>query len=280
MQEVKAKSPSVVVPGGQRANVVTLWDGMSSMHGRVGTPTLLNEMREQPVTMTANRVTINSPIVTTEPRPPKCYICRQDGHTASCCYYSTVDQMRLRPVWCGAQEQARRSEWISSFQRGPYPFNTSAPFLPLRGIGRETQYDAADYTTQQMSQETNDGWEQQQSKEALLLEEGQRLVERREPPTTTKQPRSRSATSGDADEVVEDLRRRRPSEVRPQQVQSWQQQEERGKELQRQGQALLVEARNLKKKADLEKEVQKDEKAAEEARERAEKSRKRLREMK
>ena len=41
----------------------------------------------------------------------------------------------------------------------------------------------------------------------------------------------------------------------------------------------MVQAKGIKKRTDLEKEVQKDEKVAEEARERAEKSRKRLRDL-
>ena len=85
-------------------------------------------------------------------------------------------------------------------------------------------------------------------------------------------------------EVVEDLRyqaeRRSPLEVHHQQPPTWQEIEQRGKDLQRQGQVLMAQAKAIKRRADLEKEIQKDEKVAEEALERAEKSRKRLRELK
>ena len=212
--------------------------------------------------LSAQRVIINSPMVTTAPAASVCYVCRGEGHTASCCFFAAIHQVKLRPVWCGAIEQARREAWIQSGTLGPYPFQMSPPFAAMRTPSAEkptqTNISFAGYCDYPEPVPDDDETVDEQ-------EVSQRREEEQE-------------------EVVEDLRfqaeRRSPLEVRHQQPPTWQEIEERGKALQRQGQALMVQAKGIKKRADLEKEVQKDEKVAEEARERAEKNRKRLREWK
>ena len=96
---------------------------------------------EAPLNMTANRVIINSAIVTTERAVTECYVCRGQGHTASCCHFATIHQSKLRPVWCGAAEQARRERWVSGGTSGQYPFQTSAPYaaVPNQSIEAEAQ---------------------------------------------------------------------------------------------------------------------------------------------
>ena len=99
---------------------------------RRNTTSILEKISLAPhLNLSAQKVTINSPIVTTAPAVSVCYVCRGQGHTSSCCYYATIHQVKLRPVWCGATEQARREMWIKSGTLGPYPFQTSPPFARL-----------------------------------------------------------------------------------------------------------------------------------------------------
>ena len=212
---------------------------------RRNTPSILEAISFAPpfapnMNLSAQRVTITSPIVTTEPAAKVCYVCRMQGHTASCCNFAAINQVTLRPMFCGPEEQARRQRWFTSGTHGPYPFSTSPPFARLR------------FSEVPASAHTADNDEE-----------------------INEEERSASVTEVRQEEVEQ----RRPSEVRHQQQATWQQLENTAKEMQREAQALLVEAKNRKKREDLIKDIQKDEKAASEARDRAEKSKKRLRDM-
>ena len=225
---------------------------------RRNTASILEQMTLAPnLNMSAQRVTINSPIVTTAPAASVCYVCRGQGHTASCCFFAAIHQVKLRPVWCGATEQARREAWIKSGTQGPYPFQMSPPFAPLHTPSAETPT------------QTNISFAGHNHYPEPVPDDDETVDEQDVP---------------QQEEIVEDLRyqaeQRTPLEVPHQQPQTWQEIEERGKDLQRQGHALVAQAKGMKKRADLEKEVEKEERLAEEALERAEKSRKRLRELK
>ena len=216
---------------------------------RRNTASILEQLTLAPhLNLSAQRVTINSPIVTTAPAASVCYVCRGQGHTASCCFFAAIHQVKLRPVWCGETEQARREAWMKSGTLGPYPYQLSPPFAAMRTPSAE-QPTQTNISFAGHCPYPND------DDETVDEQVSQRREEEQE-------------------EVVEDLRFQALSPP------TWQEIEEKGKELQRQGHALMAQAKGMKKRADLEKEVQKEEKLAEEALERAEKSRKRLRELK
>ena len=80
---------------------------------------------ESHVSMNAHRVTINAPIVTTQPAERQCYVCKMVGHTATNCCFAYICPRKLKPTHCGAQEHARRAMWLSGGERGLYPFGTS-----------------------------------------------------------------------------------------------------------------------------------------------------------
>ena len=226
---------------------------------RRNTPSILEAISFAPpfapnMNLSAQRVTITSPIVTTEPAAKVCYVCRMQGHTASCCNFAAINQVTLRPMFCGPEEQARRQRWFTSGTHGPYPFSTSPPFARLRFSEVPASALTAD----------NDEELNEEERSASVTEVRHEEVEQRRSVTEVRQ---------------EEVEQRRPSEARHQQQATWQQLENTAKEMQREAQALLVEAKNKKKREDLMKDIQKDEKAASEARDRAEKSKKRLRDM-
>ena len=234
---------------------------------RRNTSSILEQISLTPhLNLSAQKVTINSPMVTTAPAVSVCYVCRGQGHTASCCFFAAIHPVKLRPVWCGAAEQARRQMWLNSGDRGPYMFATSPPFalLPNPSAENITQTNIS-FSGQTHYPEPIPDDDETLDQEEEVSHRVQEVAEaespqRQQPPATTP-------------------RRLRSPSVAVNQTPSWQQLEETAKEMQRQAQALLNKARNQKKRAELLKEIQKEEKAALDARDRAEKSKKRLRDI-